>query len=253
MTNIAFNNLVALVNAVFTETNRPDLIDETFQAVYSSTLKMHGLEFFSKDIVTGPIVFDTTSYIQALDTTVLPYFRAVSYIRKDYPAIYNGYEQNPTNLPPLYQGIDGRLYSMSQARALLKEIAVDDIFDEFATEKVDIWYKAGSNIFIRSSTALRYGLIGWYAWPNLDIANNNIAQFLTTPTLCSPLFNSWIAAEYPYAIIYDAASAMLQKQGQQEAARKYDQLPDPRTNKGAGLVWSHINNLIMANIVSTGS
>lgn len=252
MTNNAFNNFAALMNAVFVETNRPDYISETAQAVFSSTLKMHGLEFFGKDIAEAPIVFDSSSYIQSLDLTVLPFFRAVAYIRKNNPSLYASYEANPTNLPPLFQGIDGKLYSMSQARAILKEISADDIFDEFSAEKVDVWYSAGGSAKIRSSTALKWGLIGWYAWPNLDISNVNLDQWLTTPSNCSPLFNSWIASEFPYAIIYDAASTIFQKQGQLDSARKYDAVADPRTNKGAGLVWSHINNLIMANIVGTG-
>lgn len=252
MTNNAFNSLVALMNAVFVETNRPDLITETAQAVFSSTLKMHGMDFFPKDITPGQLVFDSSSYIQTLDTQTLPYYRAVAVLRKDDPSLYGPYELNPTNLPPLYTGIDGRLYSMSQARAILKEISIDAIFDEFMTERRDVWYQAGSNIMIRSSTALKWALIGWYAWPNLDITNANLATFLTLPQNCSPLFNSWIATEFPYSIIYDAASAVLQKQGQTDAARKYDQVPDPRTGRGAGLVWSHIDSLIRSNIVNTG-
>lgn len=252
MTNNAFNSLAALMNAVFVETNRPDLLTETAQAVFASTLKMHGMDFFGKDIATGQLVFDSSSYIQTLDTNTLPYYRAIAVIRKDNPALYGSYELNPTNLPPLFTGIDGRLYSVFEARAILKEISIDNIFDEFKAEKVDVWYQAGSTIMIRSSTALKWGLISWYAWPNLDINNANLATFLTAPQNCSPLFNSWVAQEFPYAIIFDAASSVLQKQGQVDAARKYDQVPDPRTGRGAGLIWSHINNMLISNIVNTG-
>lgn len=253
MPNTAFNNLVALMNAVFVETARPDMINETGQAVFSSTLKMHGMEFFRKDVVPAQLVFPSASYIQQIDTGALPLYRSISYIRKDDPSLYGSYELNPNNnLPPLFTNIDGSVISMGQARKLLREIDPDDFLDEYGAEKVDVWYQAGSTIAVKSSTSLQWGLIGFYAWPNLDIGNANLLTFTTLPGNCSPLFNSWIAAEYPYAIIYDAASAILQKTGMTDAARKYDQVPD-RNGKGAGLVWSHIDNLLMNNIKATGS
>ena len=39
-----------LLSYVYVETNRPDLEAETKSAVFASILKMHGLDFFYKDI-----------------------------------------------------------------------------------------------------------------------------------------------------------------------------------------------------------
>lgn len=230
--------LAQLVADVYTETNRPDLVAETLQAVLSSTLKMHGMEFFFKDIFPGQIVFDSASYLQTLDTQVLPFYRALSYIRKDNPSIYNAYEANPFGGLPILQGVDGRILFESQARAFLEIITPDDILDEYMTERVDVCYQAGSTIMIRSSTALQFGLIGWYRWPNMDIANAGAG------------YNSWIAQEYPYAIVYDAASAVLQKIGMTDAARKYDTINEKGIQ--VGLVASHVTNLLKSNITAKG-
>lgn len=237
------------MTAVFVETNRPDLISETAQAVYSSTLKMHGMDFFRKDVVPAQIIFDAPGYLQTLDTVALSRFRAMSWLRKDAPAIYAGYETSGGLLPPMFSGVNGSLLPAGLARALLTEIDADDFLDEFGSEKIDVWYQAGDTIFIRSSTLLQFGLMGYYTWPNLDITNANLSTWTVSPLLSSPLFHSWIARDYPYTIIYDAASALLQKIGMADAARKYDA---GDAEHPQGLVWSHIRNLIISNTVGTG-
>lgn len=226
-----------LVNNVYTETGRSDLVDETASAVIASTLKMHGLEFFFKDITSAKVVFDVPAYIESLDTAALPRYRSLSYLRKWDPT-FNAYQQNPLVLPPAQSNSLGGIVNPNLALAFLKIITPDDIFDGYGAEKVDVCYQLGACLYIKSSTTLSQMMVGWYQWP-LAIAND--AKYF-----------SWIANEYPYAIIYDAASAILQKIGQTDAARKYDMPPDPRTGFTGGLVWSHINNLKMANITPRG-
>jgi len=225
-----------LVNAVYVETARPDLVDETSQAVLASTLKMHGLDYFFKDIQPSNVMFDSAAYIQVLDTAALPRYRALSYARKWDPT-FNASQLQPTVLPPIQSSL-GVPVNENLALRPLKVISVDDIFDDYGTEKLDVCYQVGNCIYIKSSTSLSQLRIGWYQWP-LAVADDT-------------KFSSWIANEFPYAIIFDAASAVLQKTGQQDAARKYDTLPDPRTGKGAGLVWSHIDNLKMSNVTMEG-
>jgi hypothetical protein len=230
-------NFSQLVSAVYRETNRPDLVLRTQQAVMASTLKMHGMDFFFKDILTAQLKFDATNYVQTLDTTTLPFYRAISYIRKDDPA-YLAYELNPYASTPVITSIDGSAIPVNLARAFLKIITPDDILDDYEFEKIDVAYQVGSTIMIRSSTSLLWALAGWYGWPNCDISNNGAA------------YNSWIAAEFPYAIVYDAASAILQGIGMTDAARKYDyQTPD---GIQSGLVASQVMALRNSNITARG-
>ena len=59
-----------LVEAVITNTNRPELLRETKLAVQRSTIKMHQLDFFSNDLTQGSISF-TPAINPRIDTTQL--------------------------------------------------------------------------------------------------------------------------------------------------------------------------------------
>lgn len=223
--------LTDLVNKVYIETNRPDLTAETLQAVLSSTLKMHGLDYFRKDIKTAQVQFDSTAYLQTLDTDALARFKAISYIRKWGPEA-NSYALNPNSLPPMYGYSNGSVFGWNQTVDYLAAIEPDDIFDDYGAEKRDVYYQAGSTLMMKSSTSLLNLLVGWYAYPDIQ----------------EETYNSWIAKEYPYAIIYDAASAILQKTGMQEVARKYDSTD----TSNPGLVASHMFELIKNNVLVRG-
>jgi hypothetical protein len=91
---------------------------------------------------------------------------------------------------------------------------------------------------VKSATALQYVLAGWYGYPNVDTKNNGLN------------FDSWIARELPYAIIYDAASKIFQMIGQQETSRKYDAPETPGSD--GGLVQQQIRMLRIGNTVAAG-
>lgn len=219
-------NLTELVDAVYEETNRPDLDTQTAQAVRSSVLKMHTLDFFYKDIASARLVFDSSAYIQQIDTTVFPRYRSLSYFRKDDPAL-SPYQVNPLLQPPFLNGAGA--VNISQSMGFIKILTPDDILDSYGAEKLDVGYQAGTSIWIKSSSAFRMGLLGFYRYPDISDAT----------------FDSWIATEYPYSIIYDAASHIAVTGGNQEVSRKMDG-PD-------GLATQAKNALIFANIVAVGS
>lgn len=221
-------NLTELMAAVYIETNRPDLVEETQQAVLGSLFNNHTREFFFRDIATTEAVFDQAAYIQNIDIYAFPRWRALSYFRKNDPSLAT-FQQNPTILPPLYSS-GGLPYP--QSMKFLEVVTPDNIFDQFDCEKLDICYQAGATLFAKSSTALQYALIGWYQFPNLDAS---------VPVN----FDSWIARDFPYAVIYDAASSVLQKIGMTDAARKYD-------NPETGLATTAIRTLIINNITMQG-
>lgn len=224
-------NFTELVDAVYTETGRPDLVAQTQQQVVGSTRKMHGLDFFFKDIATVQALFDITGYVQTLDTSVLPLYRSMMYVRKWDPTFQSS-QLNPTILPPLTNSVNG-VISPNIALAFLDPLAPDDIFSTYGQEKTDVYYQVGSTLMMKSSTSFIQALIGYYKHPDTRAVT----------------FTSWIAEEFPFAIIYDAASAILQKTGKQDVARKYDagDLQHP-----IGLVWSHVFNIINSNIQVQG-
>lgn len=219
-------NLSQLITAVYTETNRPDLAAETLQAVLEATQSIHSLDNFYKDIYESRVVFDNpTSYIQTLDTNALPRFRKFSYIRKS---------AGPYGLQSLQYST-----MTSNQTGLLTEITAADFLDSYGYEKRDVWYAAGSQINIKSSTPLQYAAVGWYQFPVLD------ATGIT--------FSSWIAREQPYSIVYKAAGSIFAKIGEDKPWAIYMKPPTPRAGLDSGGMYYHqIAQLLRDNLQATG-
>lgn len=245
-------DLANIIANIYTATNRPDLSGETLQAAIASTLKMHTMDFWFRDIQTAQVVFDTSAYVQVLDTNTIPKFRTTAYARKNDPTLAT-YQQNPLILPPLYNSPIGIPYGIDETMRFFKIITPTSILDkEYGDEILDTAYQVGDSLMFKSLSTFQYLLYGWYAFPNVDTTTTgtvNITLGENTFTISVyPLFSSWVARDYPYAIIYDAASAILQSIGMTDAARKFDN-PDPNN---PGLVASHVQALTKANIVAEG-
>lgn len=157
-----------LVEAVYTLTNRPDLVKETQLAIKSATLQLHRSEFFYKDIFETAIKFDTRDFLQSIEYRQLfPRYRALSYLRK--------YEIN------------------GNVGGVLEVVSPTNILDSYNQFRTDICYVAGSVIQVRSSGAIEYALIGIYQNPDVAVET----------------YNSWIAQEAMYAVVYKAASILF--------------------------------------------
>ena len=205
--------LTQLINAVYVETNRPDLVAETQQAVLEAILSVHTLQDWYKDITESVVVFDNgLLYLQTLDTLNLPFMRKVAYIRKTSPQQAT-YEQTNTLLPqsPL---IPPNNFDF------LDKVEIGNVLDGYGRERRDIWYQAGSQLNIKSSTQLQYATVGYYQYPNIS----NSGAYL----------NSWIANEFPYVIVYKASGAVFGKIGDTSSNAIYMKPPVPRAGKETG-------------------
>ena len=230
--NVLFNQILS---DIYTETNRPDLVNETTQALFEAKITVHLSDYYRKDIVTAQTTWATSDYIQTIDTSQIPNYRALAFLRKSVPGptLYQptaGSTSDP--LPP--DPFDGIPYSSFYKFAYLTEVEPDDIVDDyFNVEKLDIFYQSGDVINIKSSTSITNAQFGWYVFPNLDIANGGAA------------YTSWIAQQFPYAIIYKAAATVFKKIGQDAAVQAYN---DPNT----GLYAEQLAMLKLSNIKATG-
>jgi hypothetical protein len=108
---------------------------------------------------------------------------------------------------------------------LLELILPDNVFDDYKTQKNDIAYVAGAYIQINSSTQDQYYLLGCYLNP--DITQTG--------------YNSWIALDHPWCIIYDAAATVFKAIGKDEEAATY-----------RALVLEQINELRISNVQAIG-
>lgn len=194
-------NFTELCAEVYILTRRSDRVAETVSAVKAATLKAHQSDYYYKDIFETGIDFGVPNYVQNLD------YRALlpSYRSFVYLRKYDATSSTP-----------GRELDI---------IIPDQVFDQYKTQKSDIAYVAGAYIQINSSTQEQYYLFGCYLNPDIS----------------QTAFNSWIALDHPYVIIFDAAATVFKSIGKDEEASAY-----------RGMVAEQIAMLRTSNIVANG-
>ena len=194
-------NLAELCAEVYTITGRPDRVAETLSAVKSATLKAHQSDYYYKDLFETGLDFGFAAFVQSFAyRDILPFWRALKYLRK-YDSVTNTPGKLITLLPP------------------------ENVLDDYATQKSDICYVAGSYIQINCSVEQQYFLLGCYQNPNITEAG----------------YNSWVALDHPYCIVFDAAATVFKAIGKDEEAAAY------RT-----LVAEQLAMLRTSNIIANG-
>lgn len=150
-------------------TKRPDLGPETESAIRSAILKAHHSDFYYRDIVEVAIEFDKARYVQTFDPRqVVPRFRKAKYIRHWF-------------------GEGDGCYG-----PFLEPIQIEGSMDAYGISKENVFYMAGQYLQIRARPAIEKVLFGCYVNPPIGGSGEEICT-------------SWIAADFPYAIIYEAA------------------------------------------------
>ena len=191
-------NFSQLQAEVIMLTKRPDLAALTASAVKAATLKMHQSDFYSKDLFETGISFDSADYLQSFEyKTVIPRWRALKFIRR----------VNSTSFEP---------YGPS-----LSVIAPESFMDSYSILKENVVYEAGQVLKIRTVDASQYFLVGCYLDP--DITDSS--------------YSSWIAQNFPYSIVYDAAATVFKSIGFSEMEASM------RTLVGEQLALIKISNL----------
>lgn len=173
--------LAELISEVYTLTGRPDRVAETLSGIKAATLKAHQTDYYYKDIYEGGVGFGSAEFIQNLVyREVLPKWRAVKYFRK---------------------------YDLANATPgkHLTHIVPENVMDRYLVEKDDIYYVAGAEVTIKSSTKEQYYLFGAYLHP--DITESG--------------YNSWIAEDHPFYIVYEAAATVFKAIGKDEEAAAF--------------------------------
>lgn len=174
--------LAELYAEVYLLTNREDLVAQTAAAVRSATLKIHQLDYFYKDIFETGIIFPAADYLLQFEyRTQFPRWRALKYLRKTNSVGYD----------------DGQF---------IKIIPIPEFVEnQYGTNEADVCYVAGDLLQIRSSTKLQYATLGCFLNPDI------------TPSG----YNSWVALDHPYAIIFEAAASIFKQTGDTDQFAAY--------------------------------
>jgi len=196
-------NLAEMSTEVIALTRRPDLATLITANLKAATLKAHNSDYYYKDIFEASIQFPTSEILQTFNYTgTFPRWRALKYLRKVDPTTFVAIGPEYTVITP------------------------EQIFDAYGLEKPNVVYVAGLTLQIKSLAASQIFAVGFYQYP------------LITPDAS---YSSWIANEFPWAIIYDCAATVFKTTGnqEQEAAMR-------------GLYAEQINQIKLTNIQAVG-
>lgn len=169
---------------VYALTNRPDLVAETTSAIKAATLKAHQSDFYSKDIYETGIEFSLAAYNQSLDYTSLISNFRALKYIKRVTSATDEIGVNFTILTP------------------------EEIVDSYGINKTDVCYIAGRMIEIKSSVEFTLGLLGCYV----------------RPIVREDSYFSWVADQFPYAIVFEAARILFKTIGYDEQSAAYREL-----------------------------
>lgn len=166
-------NFTELCAEVYLLTNRSDLVSETKAAVRSATLKSHQADYFYRDLYETGVTFTTAAYTQQLEYKTL------------VPRWRALKYIRKTD-------VDG-----TDTLGFFEILVPENVLDNYGLNKTDVAYVAGSVVQIRSSTEFQYAIMGCYLQPDITELN----------------FTSWIADDYPYAIVFEAAAMVFKMTG----------------------------------------
>ena len=177
-----------IIQLVIDDTGRADKLEEIKRRIQRALMHHHLKDYYKKDHIDAIYVFQTPGQLeQVIDTTLIINFRNPSYIRKFQTVDVNG---NPI-APTTEQGD-------------LKETAPEKAFDGYGFDKLNVFYRSGTDIKIRSSTPIDQVFMGYYTFPAIEpIAN----------------INSWIANEYPTLIAATAKRRIFKDIGKDDEAK----------------------------------
>lgn len=170
-----------LVIEVYGITNRPDLVAETASAIRAATLKAHKSDFYSKDIHETGIEFESASFRQSLD-----YISLITNFR---------------SLKYLRRVTDEN----DDSGTFFEIILPEEILDSYGISRTDIAYVAGRVLEIRASVEFSKALLGAYV----------------LPIVRTGAYDSWVAEQFPYAIIYEAARVIFKAIGYDEQSATF--------------------------------
>ena len=107
-----------------------------------------------------------------------------------------------------------KIDSSGEAAAFIEILSPEELFDSYRQAKVDVAYVAGRVLEIKSSTEVDKLLLACYI----------------RPVVTDSGFSSWVAEQYPYAIVYEAARVVFKTIGYDEQSRSYGLLTGEQIN-----------------------
>lgn len=197
----------SLAEDVYTITNRPDMVVETAVAIRKAIRKIHGADLFKRDLKVQRLTMadytplDPNQYRWAIELSTFERFRRPKLIQYPPSLAY------PLNIPaPIIDWPAG----YQRTREFI-EASVDNLFDGYGYEKPNYYYIAGNTINIRSGWYVDFLEFAYYQWPLI-------------PASTSTELTSWIASQFPDAIVEEASSLVFKMIGKDDEYNRFAQM-----------------------------
>lgn len=178
-----------LQTLVYDETRRPDLVNETINAIKKATLKYHLADKWLLDMVQvvvplTPLYTGDARYQVPTNASPFVRFRDIGAIRE--------YQNPPT---PYF--------------LTLEATAFNDILEHgYAIEKNNYYYRAGQVINMRMERQLSNVLVSYYQLPDVTQAT----------------YSSWIADNFPHMIVEEVCTKEFKMTGKDSTAKAYQDM-----------------------------
>lgn len=172
-----------LLEEVYLITNRRDLVNETKSAVKAATLKAHKSDFYSKDIFETGVEFSAADFRQSLDYITL---------LSNWRAI------------KYFKRVEDENDDVGK---FLDIITPEEVLDSYGINRTDIAYVAGRVLEIRASVEFSKALLGAYV----------------LPIVREGAYLSWVAEQFPFAIVHEAARRVFRSIGKLEESNAQSQ------------------------------
>jgi hypothetical protein len=131
--------------------------------------------------------------------------KSIQFTTADYYQSFEYKSTFPLWRKPRYVRI---LTSTGTPSTILTYIEPEKVVDNFGANRVDVFYVAGQEVQIRTLAQQQYFAVGFYSDPDVTASG----------------FSSWIADDYPFAIIYEAAAIIFKTVGFDEQVPVYRQM-----------------------------
>lgn len=197
----------SLADDVYTITNRPDMVVETAVAIRKAIRKVHGADTFKRDLKVQRLNMSTytpvapNQYRWALELSNFERFRRPKNIQ--YP---------PDLVPPIHTPAPLIDWPAGYQRSrTFEEISVDNLFDSYGWEKPNFYYIAGNTLMVKSGWYVDFLDLAYYQWPLI-------------PSSTSATLTSWIADQFPDAIVEEASSLVFKMIGKDDEYNRFAQM-----------------------------
>ncbi len=198
----------SIADDVYTITNRPDLVTETTVAIRKAIRKFHGADTFKRDLNSVQLrmadlaTTDPNQYRWAIPLDTFPRFRRFDTVAYPMNRVMPT-NQIPAPLVDVAQGFGPKRQFV--------ELGANNLFDGYGYEKQNYYFITGNTVNVKSGWYIDYLSFTYYQWP-------------TIPQSTSAELDSWIAREYPDAIIEEASGAVFKMIGKDDEYQRFSTL-----------------------------